>query len=308
MTRILCVRSGFAGDICMSTASLRGIKQKHPDAHLTYACWKQYTELIALSPWIDEVAVPGLYMTSSFDKLLDFRHESLMVKNPQVYWGKLHAMQAAELGLLDLDKVKKFRPQIYVGVDDLAEKSEDKPIATINVWSANGIGWRLWDIERWNQLVVELHRLGFKVVQIGAGSDPKITDVDVQLVGQTRLAQAAAVVAVSDLVIAIDSLIAHLAHADKYVRDVEADTIEKISGSTPTVLLAGPIPPECVVPVDANCKVASYYPDCQGPCNHSFASPSLPICEHKNSCMRKLPVELVVQKVEEVVDGSVGRS
>ena len=300
MKSFLINRVGFGGDILMATSALAGIKKTHPDCEITFSVWKQFGELLALNPAITELTAPGEYMTSSFSQLWDVRHELLMDQHPKVFWGKLHAMQAAELDLLDLNKLESFRPQIYVGADDLAEKSDDKPIATINVWSQNGLNWRLWDIGRWNQLVVELHQMGFKVVQLGAGSDPKITDVDVQLVGQTRLAQAAGVVAVSDLVIGIDSLICHMAHADKYVRDVEADTVEKISGSTPTVLLAGPIPPECVVPVDANCKVASYYPDCSGPCNHSFASKELPICEYENSCMRGLSVEMVLEKIEKV--------
>lgn len=298
MIRALLYRAGFAGDILMSSSCLRAIKQKHPDSHISYGLWQQYADLIALNPHIDEIVVPGRYMASDYaPNIVDFRHELLMYDHPETYWGQLHAMQCAEKNLLDLDKMESFKPDFFIGPDDTAVKESDK-LCMINAWSQNGLNWRLWD--KWEALVPELQGLGYKVVHIGAKSDPRIPGVDTDLRGKTKLAQVGGVLAIADLVVAIDSFVAHAAHANKYVRDVEANTIEQISDGTPTVLLAGPIPWQYVVPQDAKCVMVSTFPDCDGPCNHSFATPELPICEHKNSCMRKMTVRTVLAGIEEL--------
>lgn len=307
--RILCYRAGFLGDICLSTSSLRGIKQKYPDCSITYGCWRQNVELIALNPYLDEIVSPGGYQSSDFDRLLDFRHESLMNDHQSTYWGKLHAMNAAEQGLLDLDKMGSYKPELYIGPDDVAEKVSEKPLAVFNVFSRNGLNWRLWEpFDKWAELVINLHRMGYKVVQIGGKDDPPVTGVDIQLCGQTRLAQIPGILAVADIFIGIDSFAHHVACGQKFTHNPETKEVKQIGDSTPTVLLAGPIPPECVVPTNARCSIASYYPDCDGACNHSFASKELPICTHKNSCMKELSVEMVLEKVEEIMNGASGRS
>ena len=160
--RILCVRSGFLGDIVFSTASLRGIKKKHPDAKIHYACWPQCAEIIALNQNVDEVLAPGQYMTSDYlPHLVDFRHEALMDEYPETYWGKLHAMQCAEKGLLDLDNMESFRPELFVGPDDVAQKVSEKPLAILNVWSQNGLNWRLWGLDKWAKLIPILKKMEF---------------------------------------------------------------------------------------------------------------------------------------------------
>ena len=297
----------------MATSAIAGIKKTHPDCEITVSTWKQFGELLALNPAIDQLTAPGEYMTSSFSKWWDVRHDEDMPRfkgddDDLLYWGAVHVHQSADLGLLDLENVSTFRPRTFIGPDDCAERESSGTLTAINTHSKNGLHWRLWPSEKWGELVLVLKSMGHKVVLLGGPGDPAIANVDVDLRGKTRLSQVVGVLAICDLVIAIDSLIAHMAHSIKYVNDVETGEVKQIGDSTPTVLLAGPIPPECVVPEDANCKVASYYPDCDGPCNHSFASKELPICRFQNRCMKELPVELVVAKVEEVTNGSVSGS
>ena len=298
--RCLFVRSGFLGDIVLSTSAIAAVKRKHPDAEITYSCWLQCAEIISLTPHI-EIVTPGNYMTSDYlPHVVDFRHEALMGRYPKTYWGQLHAMQCAEKGLLDLDEMESYKPQLFIGLGDVCEKTSKK-LAIFSAWSQNGLHWRLWEpFEKWTRLVVMLKAMGYKTVQIGGKGEPEIEGIDVNLCGQTRIAQIPGILAVADIAIMIDSFAAHCCHAKKFTHDPETKEVKQIGDSTPTVLLAGPIPPECVVPEDANCKVASYYPDCDGPCNHSFASKELPICTHKNSCMKELSVELVVEKIHEI--------
>lgn len=299
--RCLVVRSGFLGDIVVSTASLRGIVKKHPDVKITYSCWPQCAEIVALNPHVAEIVTSGNYMTSDYlPHLVDFRHEALMNAHPKTYWGQLHAMQCAEKGLLDLDGMN-FLPELYIGPDDVCEKISEKPLAVLNVFSRNGQNWRLWEpFDKWAELVVALKAMGYKTVQIGGKDDPPVTGVDIQLCGQTRLAQIPGILAVADIFIGIDSFAHHVACGQKFTHNPETKEVKQIGDSTPMVLLAGPIPSECVVPEDARCVVASHYPDCEGPCNHSFPTKELPICVHKNSCMKELPVELVIEKIHEL--------
>lgn len=311
--KILLYRMGFLGDVLMSTSCLRGIKQKHPDCELAYATWKQCAELLALSPYVDIMVVPGhYYATDYMPNVVDFRHEAfvdgyhkeglpkgwytrLVSKYPNVYWGKLHAMQCAEKGLLDLGEMESFKPDFFIGPADTATKKSEK-LCVVNAWSQNGLNWRLWD--KWTELIPELQKMGYRIVHVGGPGDPEIP-CDMDLRGKTRVAQVAGVLAIADLCVAIDSFVAHVAHADKYVRDVEADKIEEIGGSTPTVLLAGPVAPGCVVPTDAKCVPVSSYPDCDGPCGVSHpGTPAGRICRFRNSCMKELSVEKVIEGVE----------
>lgn len=294
---VLLFRAGFAGDILMSTSCLPAIKQKHPDYELVYGLWRRYADIVALNPNIDGIAVPGHYRASDFDEWVDIRHEDLMDDYLGIYWGQLHAMQCAEKGLLDLDEMSSYKPSLFIGPDDAAKKKSDK-LCIVNCWSQNGLGWRLWPIENWETLVPEIQKMGYKVVHVGGKGDPQIP-CDTDLRGRTRLARVAGVVAVADLVIGIDSFVCHVAHSEKHIRDVEAGTIDKIGDSVPTVLLAGPIHPGCVVPKDAKCVPISNYPDCDGPCGVSHPGTSAGrICQYRNSCMKELPVEKVLEGVE----------
>lgn len=298
---ILCVRSGFFGDIVFSTASLRGIKKKHPDSYLAYSCWSQCVEIVALNENVDEVVTPGNYMTSDYlPHLVDFRHEALIDEYPETYWGELHARQCAEKGLLDLDGMS-FKPELFIGPGDICEKISEKPLAVLNTWSANGLGWRLWEpYSKWADLVVVLKSMGYKTVQIGGKDDPPVDGIDVQLNGQTRLAQIPGILAIANLFIGIDSFVHHVACGQKFINNVETGEITKIGDSTPSVLLAGSIHPSCVVPTDARCISVSAYPDCDGSCGQSFAKPKRLICEFENSCMKSLTVEEVVGGIESI--------
>ena len=307
VTRVLCVRSGFLGDIVASTASLRGIKMKHPDAEIHYACWSYCAEIISLNRHVSEIVTSGNYMTSDYlPYLLDFRHDMDMPRfkgddDPLEYWGRVHAMQARDVGLLD--EMESYKPELYIGLDDIAERTGTKPIAIINVFSANGRNWRLWEpFDKWAELVINLHRMGYKVVQIGGKDDPPVTGVDIQLCGQTRLAQIPGILAVADIFIGIDSFAHHVACGQKFTHDPETKEVKQIGDSTPAVLICGPIPWQCVTPTDAKTVPVFDYSFCPGVCNHSFASKELPICEHENACMRKLSVEKVLSAIEEVKD------
>lgn len=257
-----------------------------------------------MNPYLDEIVTAGNYMTSDYyPNIVDFRHDMDMPRfkgddNPLEYWGKVHAMQARDVGLLD--EMESYKPELFIGVDDTCKKVSEKPLAVLNVWSQNGLNWRLWGLDKWAELVPILKKMGYKTVQIGGKDDPQVGGVDVQLCGETRLAQIPGILAIADLFVGIDSFAHHVAAGQKFVRNIEDNTVEKIGDSTPSVLICGPVPWQCVTPMDAKTVPVFDYSHCSGVCNHSFPTKELPICKFQNACMQKLSVEMVLEKVEEV--------
>jgi ADP-heptose:LPS heptosyltransferase len=53
--RILVTRTGANGDILMGTPLLAALREKWPDAHLTWMVERKEREAIDASPYIDEV-------------------------------------------------------------------------------------------------------------------------------------------------------------------------------------------------------------------------------------------------------------
>lgn len=54
---ILIIKHGALGDIILATAAFRAIREKHPDAHITLLTSKPYAELLAKSPYFNEIWV-----------------------------------------------------------------------------------------------------------------------------------------------------------------------------------------------------------------------------------------------------------
>lgn len=299
------------GDVLLGSSALRGIRQKHPDCTLVFSTWAQNVPLLAANPNLSEIRAPGRYMVSDYDVWVDLRHEAKMPRfkgddDPLAYWGYVHAMQCRDKGLLD--EMVSYKPELYLEQSNMIDVSEYDKFCIINTWSANGKHWRLWPHSRWVELVGNLKKMGYNVVQLGGKTDPPVSGA-IQLCGRTSLLQSASIVAQSDLCVCIDSLVGHMAHSRIYKRCKESDTIELLSDSTPTILLAGPIAWQCVVPENTvfwnagKCVPVSNYPDCSGPCGFSHAkAASRKVCEFGNSCMKSIQVQHVLDRISYVVD------
>jgi hypothetical protein len=305
MKALVC-RSGFMGDVLLSSSSLRGIRQKHPDCHLVYSTWAQNVPMIAANPNLSEIRAPGRYMVSDYlPYVVDFRHEAKMPRfkgdnDPLVYWGYVHAMQCRDKGLLD--EMESYKPELYLEQSNMVDVSEFDKFCVINTWSTNGKNWRLWSHSQWVELVKNLKKMGYKVIQLGGKTDPPVKGAT-HLCGRTSLLQSASMVAQANLAIVIDSLVGHMAHSRIYKRCKESDTIELLSDSTRCVLLAGPVPWQNVVPTNARAiAVTSDYSECGGkPCGHSHAKGAgRQICQYQNACMRDITIEQVLEATDEL--------
>lgn len=288
-------RAGFAGDILMSTPAVRALKAQRPEVYIAYGCWKQYHPLVELNPAIDKVYYECETALSEFGYHVDFRHEKAGKFNDgKTYWGKLHAEDIAATGLIDIEKITDWLPEIWLRPEDVPERTHsEKPLVVFGHWSNNGRNWRLWPLERWEELSLRFKAKGWRRVLVGAPGEPTF-DVDVNLVGRTHFRLTAGVTAIADLVVAIDAYTAHAAHAYKCVVDGPR------YGPSKVVLVTGPVDPAGVVPPSAKCTVARQYDGCGlgGPCGQSFGPT---VCEFGNACMQGLTVERVWTVCEQVV-------
>lgn len=328
--KITAFRMGFAGDVLFSTAALEAIKRKYPRSEVTYGVWPVYANLIATNPYIDKFAHSDAHMEAAKQrshKVWEISHEKYpMPPGEMIYWGEIHARQAAELKLLNLETMTSFKPQIFLNTSDVIAKPKGTRIAALGCFSKNGADARLWKMHRgqwdkpdlsgpktaqlyaqalaavgerwlfdddgWPVLVQALNAMGFQCIQLGGKGDPRIPGAH-DLCGKLSWRQSVGAVMQADVCITIDSFLLHAALARKYALDGSV-----LSEGTATVAPLGPIDGRGLFPADAEQVVevqARQYEEC--PCFHSSRFGRGP-CEHGNACMKGITVEMIVEGVE----------
>lgn len=356
--KIVTWRMGFAGDVLFSTAALEGIKRKYPKSELVYGVWPQYSGVIDTNPHIDRfvygdgvenrvigtdkfghpitkriIHPDGLeYAKQHSNKQWEISHEKYRLADGEMaYWGEIHARQAAELGLLELEDMTSFKPQVYLDASDIVPKPPNTKIAALGVFSKNGADARLWGMRRgewglgrqvpaevysrvlasvggkweferdkWPQLVESLAERGFRSVQLGGASDPRVPGA-VDLCGKLTWRQSMGLLTEADVCITIDSFLLHAAVARKYALDGSV-----LSEGTPVVALLGPTDGRAMFPVDAESAVEvqrrypRYVEEGCCPCFNSSRFGKGP-CRHDNLCMRNITVEDILEGVEKAL-------
>jgi len=287
---VLLYRAGFLGDVLMATAALPIIPE---DLTVVFATWKQQHPLLSLNPYVDHILMPGQYRVRDFEHTVDLRHEEWPDFNSgKMYWGQIMAKQIAET-VPGCNGLNECRPEIYLDAEVCRkiDRASQKPLAFVNNWSANGVGWRLWSQDKWIELVGILNGLGYAVVQIGGPNDPPITGA-YQAPGMS-LEQSLAMMTRGCLVIGIDSFIMHVASSKIYLVDQEETTL--LRDGIPGVLLSGPIAPGCVVPSGSPVKaVIGRCPNGKA-CGESHGDE---MCKHENACMTSIEVEEVIECIK----------
>ena len=320
-------RMGFCGDILLSTASLEAIKRKRPRTRLTYGAWPQYHNLLDTNPHIDRL-VPDITagMKQRARWVWEISHEAFsMAPGEMFYWGEVHARQAAGLGLLDLESMESFKPQIYLSPSDVIGRGDGTKVAAIGSWSRNGVSARIWGMgrrpvprdvrervarlfpqliepkgeifmdQRWADLIFGLNRMGYQVVHLGGKADPPLPGKVHDLRGKLTWRQSIGLLTQADLCVTIDTFLLHAALARKYYTDGSV-----LSEGTPTVAILGPIDGRGLFPTDAvevREVTGRRGPSC--PCNDSSRFGQGP-CERGNECMGRITAEKILGAVEEV--------
>ena len=334
--RITAWRMGFAGDVLFSTAALEGIKRKYPKSELVYGVWPQYSGVIDTNPHVDKFVYDDGTLESArrrSSKVWEISHEKYKLPpGDMAYWGDIHARQAADLGLLELEEMTSFKPQVYLDASDVIPKPSGMKIAALGVFSKNGADARLWGMRRgewglgrqvpdevyskvlgtvggrwqfegdkWPKLVESLAERGFRSVQLGGPGDPRVPGA-VDLCGKLTWRQSIGLLTEADVCITIDSFLLHAAVARKYALDGSV-----LSEGTPTVALLGPTDGRAMFPTDAEqaVEVQRRYPRYveEGccPCFNSSRFGKGP-CKHDNLCMRNITVEDILEGVEKCLN------
>ena len=81
IAKILVVRLSSIGDIILTTPLLRSLKTTYPDTRITFLIKKQFADLLALSPYVDELITfdsnTGFAGLRKLKKVLKSRHFDL---------------------------------------------------------------------------------------------------------------------------------------------------------------------------------------------------------------------------------------
>lgn len=148
----------------------------------------------------------------------------------------------------------------------------------------SGAGWpsKRWSPENWTALASALKDAGCRIIQLGADDDTPIPGVDVCLLGQTSLTEAAQMLRACRLLIACDSGLMHLA----------------LAADVPVVALFGPTDPAFLSDSPRLYPVVSPR-ECAGFWNHAAAPPPPGVCACGfGSCLAEVSVAMVIERAQ----------
>ena len=216
----------------------------------------------------------------------------------EVYY-YLFLVAEIERRMLGRDTVSRSEPDISLNVSEerkaaaktfLAQQGLDpeKKLVVLGPGSANSLAKR-WPVERFSELSDGLvSELNASVVLLGSKDESAVADQLVRsstrnplnLVGKTKLDEAAAIVAAADLMITNDMGLAHVAPAV----------------GTPTIVLFGPTNPETTRPFSRDAEVIRNIVECS-PCEYR-------VCPIDHRCMNGISVQQVLQAAAEALSDS----
>ncbi len=230
---ILFAQHGSAGDVLMSTACLKGIKEANPNRRLMYMTQIQFRNIVEGNPYVDEVL--------NWDEALFRDYE--IVYNP-------HGEHILPGGFNNLDsKLYELYPYFCkVKPDKMFIKQTEPKIALPDdyyIVHTTG-GDPVYRTYPHMDLVIKLLKpLGLKSLQIGGKSDMTCINVDLDLRGQLSFQETAFVMNHAKAAIVIDSFPSHLAGAV----------------DTPAVVIFGPAPARVTQPRSDVAKISLVEPD-----------------------------------------------
>ncbi len=187
------------GDVIVSTAITHAVKKKYPDAKITYATSKEYIDVLAGNPDIDEVIGCGSHwevILRSVEKPYDKVMLPLQLTGLDNAWHQLPPWreESEKHNLVDFyasrcnDDIVVDERQTYIYPeqkhwdelvqnipDQFKEKFEKTPFITFHTTSRNAS--KDWPVERYKELAYKIKaKYGdkFLIYQIGGVNDPEI--------------------------------------------------------------------------------------------------------------------------------------
>jgi ADP-heptose:LPS heptosyltransferase len=270
--RIILVETRWRlGDEIMALPVYEALRTQFPGDRLMV--WTNYPDLLANSPHIDAVNKPvahtDRYILLRDDNRVDYRLRQYAVR----------ANLTAALNRPRLDVSHWTSPL-----------RDDLPATTgPRVAIAPGASWatKRWPAENWRELVHALEHRGAHVIELG--QDGESIGAPHSFAGRTTLRDAAVLLRESDLLIAHDSGLMHLA----------------LAVGTPVVALFGPTAPECLVRDEPNFIALENRRDCAGCWNRSLDMQTPGVCPRSiDGCMNTIAVDDVFHAAETLALGT----
>ncbi len=217
------------GDIIVSTAIVRAIKEKYPDSKIVYAVGEQYVEVLRGNPDIAEIMPtkhPWEIVLRSAEKNYDKVYLPLMLTHEDTVWHQREPWCIANgdnHNLVDMyakkcqDDIKITNRRTYVyphesawkeivdSAGDMAETFEKTPFITIHTTSRNSSkDWPYENFVKLTQLISAKYGNKLAIYQIG-GKDDKPLPEPSKCVNGMPLTHTMALIGKSKLHIDIDS-------------------------------------------------------------------------------------------------------
>ncbi|UKA50087.1 glycosyltransferase family 9 protein [Arthrobacter sp. FW305-123] len=257
---LLALRALKLGDLLVAVPALRGLRRAFPEHRILYAAPAWIAEALELVGGVDHLPTPGLndpltVPRGAVDIAVNLHgngaESRLRIEELQANRVVAHASNGADgpewiTGIPERERWTRLLNWHGIDADPLDYRlnrpsvRSPRPGATV-VHVGAAYGSRLWPVERFAEVAVELAAAGHEVVLTGGASERaraeetaalaglKGTNLDAGLLaGRQSLAEFAATIAEARLVVSADTGAAHLASA--YER--------------PSVVLFGPAPAE----------------------------------------------------------------
>lgn len=282
---ILVKRERALGDVLLTIPAIRGLKEKYSGCRITFLTRRNSAEVISGNPLIDEIIFfeENQVDYNNYDLFFDLEYES----RPYMHMVDAYC-QVADVNpsskelFIVLDQV-----EIEFAKNYLADYGYNSEQILIGLHSG-GSSWpcKLWGLENFRYVLNFFkEKFGFRIVELGAG-DCKPLGLDMNLIGQTSIKQAAAILKHCDLFLGVDSGLLHLAAAVK----------------TPIVAVFGCTDPDKVLPFNGISLGIQSDGDCTG-CRHwpPFSRTYAQCTRDRIYCLEEISREEVINGVWEVL-------
>jgi ADP-heptose:LPS heptosyltransferase len=283
---LLIVRGGGLGDLLLLTPALREIKQLYPTVRLHVACSATNLRVLQHNPYLDGVSTrSGAYDLAPYDFLVDL--EAYVERHADSATTKRSLLFAQGLGLSALpderlDYTVETCDRTWATQVLRPLRKGRRPVIAVQAHGSNPS--RHPAVTNTQAVIAAMRKQGWSVVVLGGWAPQDGWGADLDLSGETNVAQAGGVIAVADAFFGMDSGLTHLANA-----------IGK-----PVVALYGPVDSMLRVAGQPHCQTLTEWQKfCDTPCDDT----RLARCREGPKCLNAIRTVDIIAALERALSG-----
>ena len=292
--KIMFVMLKTMGDVILGTTICHELQKEYPGCEIHFYTNKQYSEILIGNKDIarvhesDSWAYDNLFLeivSEGYDKV----YLPYQVRGECNMWHQFEETRHQHLVDFYWKRMGMHRNiterECYIFPEEEhfleAEKRISFDTPRIAIHSTSGVATKDWPY--FNELVEEFTKAGYGVVQVGGRND-KIVNGTIDMREKMSVLELAAFISKCAVFIGLDSGLSYLADAMK----------------TPTIVIQGSTDPVTSGPISDRVihlfAEETGYEDCQKIRCHVN-------CRHETNCNTRVSVEMVLNKVQPIVDG-----